>query len=170
MVAQEEEYRRQQKEVDKANERIKASIQKKIQAQVTRQENQAELHKKLMTRVDELLRKLTEARGPELSSAEKAWALEVAKSERVVRTFDERRHKVQTQYEILKRRMLEMQSSLIGNGNEVSGVVIKKQSVAGVGERSTSRSGHQPVVYERQPVRRYGTSQLQTVESALSVE
>ncbi|KAG0247002.1 hypothetical protein BGX31_000032 [Mortierella sp. GBA43] len=170
LLAQEDEYARQQQEVAKVHERIKSTIQKKLQEQVNRQEAQAQLHKKLMTRVDELLRKLTEARGPELSLAEKAWALEVVKSERVVKTFDERRHKVQAQYEILKRRMQDMQSTL--GRSQPSGEDARRHisnASTGVTERGSLRPG-QSAAHERQPSKRYGASQLQTVESALTVE
>ncbi|KAF9963681.1 hypothetical protein BGZ65_001260 [Modicella reniformis] len=175
LVAQEDEYTHQQQEVAMVHERIKSTIQKKMQTQVDRQEAQSELHKKLMARVDELLRKLTETRGPELNSAEKAWAIDVIKSERVVKAFDERRHRVQTQYEILKRRMLEMQSFFHGpQQHEMSGAAeTKRQSSRALmetSERGSLESGRQSIVYQRQPTRRYGTSQLQAVESALSVE
>ena len=146
-----------------------------MQDQADRLSTQEARQKKLMTRVDELMQKLMESREPELSPAEQAWAVDVIKSEKMVKGFDERRHKVQTQYEILKRRMLELHGSLYGvnqeqdsAGGEAKGKL--SNSLTGKGERGASSFGGQSTMQRRQPARRFGTAQIKTVESALSVE
>ncbi|KAF9179505.1 hypothetical protein BGZ50_006876 [Haplosporangium sp. Z 11] len=161
VVVQEAEYERQQDKVQKTHEHIKNTVFDKIQQQVTRQDQQVARQKKLMARADELLHKLMESREPELSPAEKGWVQEVAKAERVVKAFDERKHKVLTQYEILKRRMLELQGSLSGSMS-ASG---SRDGIGMAGFDPRKRASIAPP-----PTRRYGTAQIQTVEGVLNVE
>ncbi|ORZ26791.1 nuclear pore component-domain-containing protein [Lobosporangium transversale] len=150
LIAQENEYIRQQKSVEKCQERFKA-FSSKIQDQADRQDIQAALQKKLMARADALLQKMKESREPELSAAEKEWGQEVLKRERAVKAFDERRHKVQTQYEILKRRIQELQGSIDDESS---------YSSTGFGRQSVWQK-------QKQPVKRYGTGQIQSVERSL---
>ncbi|KAF9585090.1 hypothetical protein BGW38_003933 [Lunasporangiospora selenospora] len=152
MVAQEAEYKRQQDKVNKTHEHIRTTLANKMQQQVDRQDAQNALQRKLMARADELLQRLMESREPELSPAEKQWVHDVAKSEKAVKTFDERRNRVLAQHDILKRRLQEMNSTLQGS-----------DGVRHLGSNANSNEAH-----VANP--RYGTAQLKTVESALSVE
>ncbi|KAG0310912.1 hypothetical protein BGZ99_010466 [Dissophora globulifera] len=175
LVAQEQEYKRQQQKVADAHERNKTVVAKKMQEQADRVDAQAVRQKKLMSRVDELMRKLMESKEPELSPAEKAWVVDVVKSEKRVKGYNERRHKVNTQYNILHRRLQELQGLTLSSSS--SGASKRPgQSSAGNSEEGTSLSsspGWQSVVQyqqQRHAARRYGTAQIATVESALGVE
>lgn len=184
-MAQEAEYKRQQEKVSKTQGHIKTTLQEKMQQQVDRQEEQSERQMKLMARADDLMQKLLESREPELSPAERAWVVDVARGEKVVKTFNERRHKVQTQYEILKRRMQEIQGTLSSAAEEDENALspteshVRRRFSNAVNAASSDSSdgsgaglgfGRQSVGQQRQAARRYGTAQLKAVESALSVE
>ncbi|KAG0363855.1 hypothetical protein BC939DRAFT_503493 [Gamsiella multidivaricata] len=163
LVAQEAEYTRQQDKVAKTNQHIKTTLHKKMQEQVDRQDAQAARQSKLMARADAMMQKLMESREPELSPAERAWVVDVTRSEKIVKTFDERKHRVQTQYGILKRRMQEMQGAL-------SGAVADDRQRHGNTLIGMSDFDRQLTLQQRQTARRYGTAQIKTVEGALSVE
>ncbi|KAF9216317.1 hypothetical protein BGZ59_010191 [Podila verticillata] len=112
LVAQEAEYKRQVDKVDKEHERIENALSPKNQQQATRLDGQIALQRKLIARADELLQKLNESPEPELSPAEKAWNVDLARNERVFKTYNERKHKVQAQQEILKRRVQDLQAQI----------------------------------------------------------
>ncbi|KAF9204316.1 hypothetical protein BGZ49_005441 [Haplosporangium sp. Z 27] len=172
LVAQEAEYARQQDSVAKSKERLN-TLGKKLQDQVDRQDAQAALQRRLMARADDIMQKVMESSNQELSVAEKEWAVDVAKKEKLVKMFDERRHKVQTQYEILKRRLLEMQDSVEGALTAGAGY-----SQDGAGHRqfrsdSPLRSGSPTLGRQNiqpQSQKRYGTGQIQSVTKSLSDE
>lgn len=98
--------------VDKEHERVENVLSPKNQQQATRLDGQIALQRKLIARADELLQKLNESPEPELSPAEKAWNVDLARNEKVFKTYDERKHKVQAQQEILKRRVQDMQAQI----------------------------------------------------------
>lgn len=173
VVCQESEYARQKDKVNRAYEHCTKVLDVKTQQLVDRQDAQAIRQKKLMARADVLLRKLMESQEPELSPAEKAWVQDVAKGEKVVKQFDERKHKVQTQYEILKRRLQEMQGSLhAGSGTDEA----RKLQLSGHGQSSSTSVAASalgsPWAQRQQklPVKRYGTGQIKAVEDALGAE
>ncbi|KAF9103082.1 hypothetical protein BGX27_010737, partial [Mortierella sp. AM989] len=165
LTGQEAEYARQQDSVAKSKERLQV-LGKKLQDQVDRQDAQAAQQKRLMARADELMQKVMESSEQELSAAEKEWAVDVSKKEKLVKGFVERSYKVQTQYEILKRRLLELQDSVEGSlyasGESYS------QETTGRG----SLYGRQSMQHQqqKQPMKRYGTGQIQSVTKSLSDE
>ncbi|KAI1314958.1 hypothetical protein EDD11_001442 [Mortierella claussenii] len=175
LVTQEAEYTRQQDKVEQCRGRL-GTFSSKLQEQVDRQDEQAAYQRKLMARADALLQKVKESRDPELSAAEKEWALDVAKKEKAVKAFDERRHKVQAQYEILKRRMLDMQQSLehgpalsVSTGSSASSPSheAKPSSTTAYGRLTVLQQQQQQF---RRPPKRYGTGQIQSVERSLTDE
>ncbi|KAF9290754.1 hypothetical protein BGZ68_006151 [Mortierella alpina] len=173
VVCQESEYARQKDKVNRAYEHCTKVLDVKTQQLVDRQDTQAIRQKKLMARADVLLRKLMESQEPELSPAEKAWVQDVAKGEKVVKQFDERKHKVQTQYEILKRRLQEMQGSLhAGSGTDET----RKLQLSGHGLSSSTSVAASPLGLpwahrqQKLPAKRYGTGQIKAVEDALGAE
>ncbi|KAG0197999.1 hypothetical protein BGX28_008502 [Mortierella sp. GBA30] len=186
LVCQEAEYKRQKDKVEKAHEHFTKTLDVRTQQLVDRQDAQAIRQKKLMARANELLQKLMESREPELSPAEKAWVQEVAKGEKVVKQFDERRHKVQTQYEILTRRLLEMRGSFSRVGASETDEIHKTQSsghgltssisgsnsehIADSGSRQSSVALSLAQRQQRMPLKRYGTGQVKAVEDALGAE
>ncbi|KAF9953512.1 hypothetical protein BGZ70_000217 [Mortierella alpina] len=175
VVCQENEYARQKDKVNRAYEHCTKVLDVKTQQLVDRQDAQAIRQKKLMARADELLRKLMESQEPELSPAEKSWVQEVAKGEKVVKQFDERKHKVQTQYEILKRRLQEMQGSLHAGSrtDEVRRLPLSGYGLSNSTSSAANDSGSGSLLAQRQqrlPVKRYGTGQIRAVEDALGAE
>jgi peptidoglycan hydrolase CwlO-like protein len=173
LTAQESEYTRQQESVAKAKERVQ-TLGKKLQVQADRQDEQAAFQKKLMARADQLMQKLLESREQELSVAEKEWGIDVARKEKLVKEFDERRHKVQTQYGILKRRLLEMQDSVYDSISSRDGNISDTSSSWLESSPSSSRysapSLGRSTLSGQNQVRRYGSSQIQTVTKSLSDE
>lgn len=98
--------------VDKEYDRVKDILSPKTQQQATRLDGQIALQQKLIARADELLQKLIESPEPELSPAEKAWSVDLATNEKQLKSYDERKHKVQAQQAILKRRIKDMQAQI----------------------------------------------------------
>ncbi|KAF9358550.1 hypothetical protein BGX26_001494 [Mortierella sp. AD094] len=172
LVAQEAEYTRQQDSVAKSKERLQI-LAKKLQDQVDRQDAQAAQQRRFMARADELMQKIMECNDQELSVAEKEWAVDVARKEKMVKMFDERRHKVQVQYEILKRRLLEMQETVDGSLSASGGYSQEstgRQSRNGSGFGQGSTTVVRQSVQQPQAVKRYGTGQIQSVTKSLSDE
>ncbi|KAG0043747.1 hypothetical protein BGZ83_011067 [Gryganskiella cystojenkinii] len=183
------EYKRQQDLVRKTHEYTQTTLVRRTQEQANRLDAQNTRQLSLMARADNLLQKLMESKEPELSPAEKAWVSEVAKGEKAVKAYNERRHKVQTQYEILNRRMKEMlqgadldESSSttdaekrgFGQPAKETGMgdsILSSSGTAGDSTLTTPRRVSS--TYSSQPKRptmRFGTTQLKSVESALSIE
>ncbi|KAG0038674.1 hypothetical protein BGZ82_011253 [Podila clonocystis] len=112
LVAQEGEYARQVEKVDKEHDRVEDVLSPKNQQQATRLDGQIALQRKLIARADELLQKLNESPEPELSPAEKEWSVDLVTNQKHLKTYDERKHKVQAQQEILKRRIQDMKAHI----------------------------------------------------------
>ncbi|KAG0088950.1 hypothetical protein BGZ93_010119 [Podila epicladia] len=112
LLTQEAEYARQVDKVDKENDRVRDVLSPKTQQQATRLDGQIALQRRLIARADELLQKLNESPEPELSPAEKAWSMDLATNEKQLKSYDERKHKVQAQQAILKRRIQDMQAQI----------------------------------------------------------
>ncbi|KAF9930478.1 hypothetical protein FBU30_000450 [Linnemannia zychae] len=167
LVAQEAEYTRQQNNVQKTYEHIKGTLASKAQKQADRLDNQIAQQSKLMARADSLLQKAMESREPALSPAEKEWMSDVAKMEKVVKALNERRHKVQTQYEILKRRLTEMKKQL-ASGQTVTPQSVSSRSGSPDFAKSWSPRRSSTIVANRPPVKRYGEAQIKPIQAALS--
>ncbi|KAF9158809.1 hypothetical protein DFQ26_007216 [Actinomortierella ambigua] len=141
---QEAEYERQTETLKKCANSMTGEMVARINNQVARQDQQLARQRQLMQRADDILQKLVERpREQGLSSAEKEWVRTVYRNEKLVKGFDERRHKVDTQYRILVKRLESLQQT-------------QREMAQGFG------SSH--------PKRRYGSSQIETVETALRAE
>ncbi|KAG0238928.1 hypothetical protein BGW42_000089 [Actinomortierella wolfii] len=145
LSAQEAEYERQTETLKKCAETMTGEMVDRINKQVERQSQQLARQKQLMHRADKILQKLMERpREQGLSKAEKEWVRTVYRNEKLVKGFDERRHKVDTQYRILLNRLESLQQ--------------------------TQREFAQGFASSQGYSKRYGTSQIETVETALRAE
>ena len=170
------EYSRQQDVVNKTHQHTQGHLSQKTQEQANRLDALNARQMSLMARADNLLQKLMESKEPELSPAEKVWVSEVAKSERVVKTYSERRHKVQAQYEILNRRMKEMlqeqgldtplSSTIVAGGVESKRYLGQGLKESGSGASTSPSFYQQP----RRAAARFGAAQQTSLENDLSIE
>ncbi|KAG0216036.1 hypothetical protein BGX33_000557 [Mortierella sp. NVP41] len=176
LVIQEAEYARQQDKVQKTREHIEKTLVPKTQKQADRVDEQLSRQRALMARADELLQKVMESREPALSPAEREWMGDVAKTEKVVKALSERRSTVEKQYDILKRRLADMQRQLdrgdIGQGESEDAKRRFSQSLltrSGSPDFAQSWSPRRSstVVTARPPVKRYGAAQVQPIQAAL---
>ncbi|KAF9973191.1 hypothetical protein BGZ73_003602 [Actinomortierella ambigua] len=144
LSAQEAEYERQTEALKKCANSMTGEMVERINKQVARQDQQLARQKQLMQRADDILQKLVERpREQGLSSAEKEWVRTVYRNEKLAKGFDERRHKVETQYRILVKRLESLQQTQRDMAQGFSG---------------------------NYPKKRYGSSQIETVETALRAE
>ncbi|KAF9428188.1 hypothetical protein BGZ76_002025 [Entomortierella beljakovae] len=173
LTAQESEYTRQQQSVTKTKDRLQ-TMAKKLQDQVDRQDAQGARQRALMARADDVMQKLMESSEQELSAAEKEWGIDVARKEKLVKVFDERRYKIQAQYEILKRRLSEMQDHIEGSASASEGYSRSLSGSRTDSNGSTTSRYTSPMLgrqsVQRQAVQRYGSGQIQSVVKSLGDE
>ncbi|KAG0338394.1 hypothetical protein BG004_007247, partial [Podila humilis] len=160
LEAQEGEYARQKDKVAKEHEHVEKTLMPKLQTQVNRMDAQIANNMKLLARADELLQRLNESREPDLSPAEKAWTVELAKNEKAIKGYDERKHKVQAQYQILTRRMKDLRDQIGSTHTN------KRYGTAQLKQLSAAKDVQEQLVKETEKMVREAKAQFEKLDIA----